>query len=118
MKKYVAHEQIGYFCKDVEVLVDKRLDFMPYAQAGIRHSLHGTTLISYSTEVVTIDNMGWMTCTGTYSATTRKHIGAFLKECGKGANYYNAKYCYEHGVAYNIYTGEIRDLDESTEKAG
>lgn len=118
MVKYVAHEQIGYFCKDVEVLVDKRLDFMPYAQAGIVRDKRGTHLISYSTLVCTISPDGWLTCTGTYSATTRKHIGAFLKECGNGVNYYNAKYCYENSVEYNIYTGEIRDLADGVEKAG
>lgn len=118
MVKYIAHEQRGYFCKDVEVLVDKRLDFMPCAQAGIVRDERGTHLISYSTLVCTISPDGWLTCTGTYSATTRKHIGAFLKECGGCADYYDAKRCYENNYALNLNTGEIRDLDESTEKAG
>lgn len=116
MVKYIAHEQIGVWCKDVEVLVNKRLDFMPYAQAGIVRDKDGTHLISYSTRVITINNQGWMICTGTYSATTRKHIGAFLKECGNGAIYYDAKFCYENDSAYNIYTGEVRKIQ--TEKAG
>ena len=116
MVKYIAHEQIGVWCKDVEVWVDKRLSLMPYAQAGIVHGNDGTHLISYATRVVTIDKQGWMTCTGTYSATTRKHIGAFLKECGNGASYYDAKFCYENDSAYNIYTGEVRKIQ--TEKAG
>ena len=42
MVKYIAHEQIGYFCYDTEVLVDKRLSHMPYAQAGIVHDNDGT----------------------------------------------------------------------------
>lgn len=108
MARYIAHEQIDYFCKDTEVFVDKRLSLMPYAQAGIIKDEKGITLVSYSTKVCTIDNDGWLTCTGTYSATTRKHIGAFMKECGNGFNYYDAKYCYENNSALNIYTGEVK----------
>ena len=110
MVKYIAHEQSGYFCKDTEVWVDKRLDLMPAAQAGIRKDKRGTHLISYSTLVCTVDPEGWLTCTGTYSATTRRHINRFLKEVAPSVDYYSAKYCYDHDCAMNIHTGELRDL--------
>ena len=41
MYNYTAHEKWGYFCKDVRVSVDKRLDRQPYAQAGISYGAHG-----------------------------------------------------------------------------
>lgn len=91
--------------------VDKKLDYMPYAQAGIIKNSYGTHLISYTTLVCTIDNDGFLSCTGTYSPTTRKHIGAFLKECAPACiNYSHAKYCYENNCMMNIYTGEIIEL--------
>ena len=60
--------------------------------------------------VISIDPQGWLVCTGTYSATTRKHIGAFMHEYGNGASYYTAKMCYENNQTYNIYTGEVMSL--------
>lgn len=117
MVKYIAHEQIGYYCKDVEVWVDKRLSRMPSAQAGVISDKRGVSLISYSTLVCTIDPEGWLTCTGTYSATTRKHIGAFLHEYGNVADYHDAKRCYEKEEAYNIYTGEVLSLKEYARRA-
>lgn len=53
-----------------------------------------TTFISYSTPVIImrmIDGIRHMECTGTYSATTRKHIGYFLKEYAPDLNYYDMK---------------------------
>ena len=117
MEKYIAHEQIGYYCKDTEVWVNKRLSRMPYAQAGVISDGRGVSLISYSTLVCTISPEGWLTCTGTYSATTRKHIGAFMHEYGNGADYYTAKRCYEAGEAYNVFTGEILTLEEYARRA-
>lgn len=93
-----------------EVWVDKRLDLMPSAQAGIRKNSYGTPLISYDTLVCSVDPAGWLTCTGTYSASTRRHINRFLKEVAPRVDYYSAKYCYEHDVAMNVNTGEIREL--------
>ena len=92
-----------------------RLKYMPYASAGVCFELQsdGTENIdlwSYQTKVCTIDGNGWLTCTGTYSQTTRKHIGAFLKEYGNGVTYFTAKKCYSDSIAYNIYTGEIKPL--------
>lgn len=110
MTSYVAHEQWGYYCKDSVQTVSKRLEKMPYAQAGIIFDDRGIHLISYTTLVCTIDNDGFLTCTGTYSATTRKHIGAFLKECAPSMCYYDAKRCYNDNIAINIHTGEIIEL--------
>lgn len=111
MTSYIAHEQIGYFCKDSIQHVHKRLDRQPYAQAGVIFDNHGTHLISYTTLVCTIDKDGWLSCTGTYSATTRKHIGSFLKEFAPNMCYYDAKACYEKGHKINIHTGEIVSLN-------
>lgn len=107
---YTAHEQWGYYCKDTSVYVDKKLSRMPYAQAGVRFENGSIILVSYSTVVCVIDEHGFLTCTGTYSRTTIKHISAFLKEYAPLLNYYNAKRCYQEHEAINIATGEIISL--------
>lgn len=82
------------------------LKSMPYAQATVITFDNGNiTLRSYSTDVIIISD-GWMSCTGTYSQTTRKHISAFMREFNLG-DYYLAKKLYEMGVKMNIFTGEI-----------
>ena len=89
----------------------KKLTNMPYAQAKVViDENNAIALISYTTTVVVIDPQGWLTCTGTYSQTTRKHISAFMKEYGNGATYHTAKMCYEDNATYNIYTGEMVSL--------
>lgn len=110
MTSYIAHEQMGYFQRDAIQTVSKRLERMPYAQAGIIFDDNGTHLISYTTLVCTIDAEGWLTCTGTYSQTTRKHISAFMREIAPWLSYYDAKACYENGHKLNIHTGEIVPL--------
>ena len=55
------------------------LKTMPYAQATIISTEDTLILRSYSTDVIIISD-GWMTCTGIYSQTTRKHISAFMRE--------------------------------------
>lgn len=65
-------------------------------------------LVSYATTVIAIDPEGWLTCFGTYSRTTIKHIGLFMKRFTAG-DYYTAKKCYTDGVKWNIHTGEIRE---------
>lgn len=77
-----------------------------YAQAYVEETERGQALYSYSTIIIYIDNNGWMTVSGLYSPTTRKHIGWFMKELG--LTYQIAKSCYLNGEQYNIYTGEIR----------
>lgn len=55
------------------------------------------TLYSYSTPVIICERVytpseAWcIYCTGTYSATTRKHIGYFLKEYFPTLRYYDMK---------------------------
>lgn len=94
----------------------KKLSRMPYAQAHVEIDEAGNTyLFSYVTLVCTITADGWLTCTGTYSQTTRKHIGAFMREyvefpSGERGDYYTAKGCYEGGYRLKLDTGEIEEL--------
>lgn len=108
---YKAREVVGYHEKTVWVHVDTRLKSMPYAQCGVRFDSHGgVEFVSYSTTVITIDPMGWLTCSGTYSQTTRKQIGRFLSEYATNIRYQDAKRCYELNKTINIYTREEADL--------
>lgn len=93
--------------------MDKRkLKYCPYGQAYVKvDGYGGITLVSYTTEVVNIDPLGWLTCSGLYSATTHKHISAFMKEY-TNLNYQTAKAAYEGKYTINIYTGEIELLGE------
>lgn len=86
--------------------MEKRvLKSIPYAQAHVEIDENGViTLVSYTTKVITIDPQGWLTCSGLYSMTTRKHIGAFMKEYTH-FNYADAKQCYVDDMTLNIYTG-------------
>lgn len=81
------------------------LKSMPYAQATIISTENTLILRSYQTDVIIISD-GWMTCTGTYSQTTRKHISAFMKQFNFG-DYFLAKKLYTDNLKMNIYTGEI-----------
>lgn len=81
------------------------LKSMPYAQATVISTKNSIILRSYQTDVVIISD-GWMTCTGTYSQTTRKHISAFMREYNLG-DYFLAKKLYTENLKINIYTGEI-----------
>lgn len=94
----------------------KKLSRMPYAQAHVEIDAAGNIhLISYVTLVCTITADGWLTCTGTYSRTTLKHIGAFMREYvqwpnGECGDAYTAKQCYEGNYRMNVYTGEVEEL--------
>ena len=89
---------------------------MPYAQAHTEKHEDGTfDLISYRTLVVRINPEGWLECTGLYSRTTIKHIGAFMRNevsklSGHNLDYYTAKRCYLNNETMNIYTGEVKAL--------
>ena len=87
----------------------KRLNSMPYAQACVCIEGDTLTLISYTTPVIIVDAEGWLTCTGTYSRTTIRHIGAFMHDYGYGS-YKLAKYLYENRLKYNINTGEVVNI--------
>ena len=94
----------------------KKLNRMPYAQAHVEiDDDENVYLFSYVTLVCKLTCDGWLTCTGTYSQTTRKHIGAFMREyvtypSGDNGSYYEAKRCYENNERFNIYTGEVEEL--------
>ena len=78
-----------------------------YAQACVNHFSDGTIeLQSYATRIISITPDGWLSCTGTYSMTTIKHIGWFMRE--RGMSYYLAKQMYLDNKEYNINTGEVR----------
>ena len=88
----------------------KKLDSMPYAQAYVKCTAETATviLVSYSTMGAELCD-GWLTIFGLYSQTTRKHIGAFMKEyCN--STYQFAKQLFEENIRYNIFTGEIEKL--------
>lgn len=89
----------------------KKLSAMPYAQAHVEIAEDGAVyLYSYVTLVAVLDNEGWLEIGGLYSATTRRHIGAFCREyCG--TTYQTAKTIYEDGYRYNIHTGEVEARD-------
>ncbi len=90
----------------------KVLKAMPYAQAHIRICEDGTIhLFSYETLVAEIDADGWLRVYGLYSATTRKHISAFMREYTP-CDYYTAKHIYETDMVINIHTGEVLEYNE------
>ena len=68
-------------------------------------------LVSYTTTVCTVDAGGWLTCTGLYSATTRKHIGWFCRNEGYAIGYNAVKKAYEDDMCVNIWTGEYRPMN-------
>ena len=92
------------------MITKRKLTFMPYAQATVLiDDNNNITLRSYMTDVAYLDNEGFLTINGLYSMTTRKHIGAFMKEYTPF--YFSvAKQCYEGKYKLNIYTGEIVEL--------
>lgn len=90
--------------------MEKKLSNMPYAQAKVVVMSDGTiALRSYYTYVAFISGDGWLSINGLYSATTRKHIGAFMKEY-VNASYQLAKQLYNENMKYNIYTGEVAPI--------
>lgn len=90
----------------------KNLKYCPYGKAyAVIDDYGAISLISYTTTVIVIDPHGWLTCSGTYSATTRKHIGAFMKEYTP-FSYQTAKDAFLNNYTINIHTGEIVKLGE------
>ena len=72
----------------------KRLKNHPYSKCGTETTGNTTVFVSYTTAVIfmTIENgIRTMECTGTYSPTTRKQIGYFLKEYAPDLCYYDMK---------------------------
>ena len=93
----------------------KKLALMPYAQAHVEidadKNIH---LFSYTTRVASLDKDGWLEVYMLYSTTTRKHIGAFMREYvqfpnGECGTFQTAKTIYGNGYRFNILTGEIEE---------
>ena len=85
----------------------EKLKFMPYAQAHIVRQPNAVVLVSYNTAVAAIIG-GQLVCSGLYSRTTIRHIGAFCKQFG--TDYYTAKKCFKERLQYDIVTGEFAPL--------
>ena len=79
----------------------KHFDEHPAAQAWYELNATHTygKLVSYSTTVLELVN-GILYVNGLYSATTRKHIGWFMRELGM--TYQDAKRAYEHDGMIDI----------------
>ena len=88
----------------------EKLSNMPYAQCEVVRDEYGAiTLVSYTTAVINIDPEGWLTCSGLYSMTTRKHISAFMKVY-TDLTFADAKKCYEEHKTVNIYSHKWETL--------
>ena len=84
----------------------KKLSKLPYGQAFVEIDDNGNLYLwSYRTLVAKIED-DWLTVNGLYSATTRRHISAFMSEYTKH-DYYLAKSCYENDYKINLATGEV-----------
>lgn len=85
--------------KVAEIKTIKSLENHPGANCTVVEFDNGNVnFISYSTRVISIENAISMNkssrkieCTGTYSPTTRRQIGWFLKEYAPDLNYYDIK---------------------------
>ena len=88
----------------------KKLKSIPYGNACVEIINDNTFYLwSYRTLVAKVEK-SWLTINGLYSATTRRHIGAFMKEyCN--SDYQMAKKLYQDGYMLNIDTGEVDDID-------
>lgn len=82
----------------------KKFEGHEKAQAYVLTDGANMMLVSYTTPIITL-NDGWLHVNGLYSATTRKHIGWFMKELG--FTYQLAKQIYNDNMNFNIYTGEV-----------
>lgn len=91
-------------------MIVAKLSAMPYAQAQVNHYFRRTDLISYDTRVAYIVG-DILVVQGLYSQTTRKHIGAFVREFA-GCDYATAKECYEREMGYNIKTRKFYPIPD------
>ena len=89
----------------------KKLTDHPYSQCHVEIAPNGEIyFFSYVTLVCHIDAEGWLECTGTYSQTTRKQIGWFLKEYAPSMTYQMVKQAFTDNMAININTAEVVPL--------
>ena len=86
----------------------RKLEKIPYGNCRVAILDNDVVeLISYETKVAVLDRRtGWLYVNGLYSATTRKHLSAFMAEyCG--CDYRVAKRCATTGEWYNIFDREF-----------
>lgn len=80
-----------------------------YAQCGVYDFGNKLEFESYNTTVIIAekqdDGTWYVYCTGTYSPTTRKQIGWFLKEFFGELNYYDMK---QSAATGEVFTGVKR----------
>lgn len=87
----------------------KKFEDHASANAQVMEDSNGSkALISYKTTVAVCDENAWLRIFGLFSATTRKHIGWFMKSLG--LDYYTAKNLFVNNMMMNIYTGEVVDI--------
>lgn len=96
------------------VSYDKPVPSCPYGSCGIIELPNVIHLISYTTVCGELTDEGWLTARHYSSMTTAKHINAFIKDYIRQAdptfNYKDWKKLVDKHIAYNIYTGEIKEL--------
>lgn len=86
----------------------KHLKGHEYANCKVKMTGDDIILHSYSTDVIIVSD-DWMYITGLYSATTRKHIGWFMREYF-GLSYQFAKELHSKQLAYNVKTKETKRM--------
>ena len=87
----------------------KKLKEIPYGNAFVEKANENTFYLwSYRTLVAKVEN-SWLTINGLYSMTTRRHIGAFMREYCM-SDYQMAKKLYTDGYMLNIDTGEVAKI--------
>lgn len=89
-----------------------KLKAHPYAQCAVRVFENGDMLFdSYRTVIIVYCHAERkLYCTGTYSATTRKQIGWFMREYFPAFSYHTIKHIAEHNESLNVDTGECAPL--------
>lgn len=88
----------------------KKLKEIPYGNAFVE-IVDDTTyyLWSYQTLVAKVEK-NWLSVNGLYSMTTRRHIGAFVREyCN--LSFQTAKKLYSDGMMMDITTGEVTEIE-------
>lgn len=87
----------------------KKLKEIPYGNAFVEKANENTFYLwSYRTLVAKVEN-SWLTINGLYSMTTRRHIGAFVREyCN--LSFQTAKKLYSDGMMMDITTGEVTEI--------
>lgn len=109
MKTYKARCIYGYNEVHKRVTVDKKLKYCPNGQCGVRivkAYTDGSGFITYETHLISYDSTvliynedtnqliidgEQITAYATYSATTRKHVAAFLEEYVPSITYRDIK---------------------------